>query len=87
MSDVMDAPLSFRGIIELWASREAMAFDLGLTASGVSKWWQRDSIPDEWWATLLTCPRVREAGITADSLVTMAARPANPVLSEVEARP
>src|SRR5216684_747000 len=44
---------SFQSIIDLWPSREAMAADIGAKASAVSKWWQRDSVPAEWWSAVL----------------------------------
>ena len=74
---------SFRAIIELWKTREELAAELdaaaapglpALGASGVSKWWQRDRIPAEWWTTLLPLSKSREAGVTADLLAELAAR-------------
>ena len=72
---------SFRAIIELWGtshgSRIAMAADVpGASATQVSKWWQRDSIPAEYWAGLLATSRAREAGVSADLLTELAAREA-----------
>lgn len=66
--------VSFRSIIELWPSREAMAGAIGAGASAVSKWWQRDSIPAEWWAAVLGAEPVKTAGISADDLARLAAR-------------
>lgn len=65
---------TFRSIIELWPSREAMAADIGAGASTVSKWWQRDSIPADWWTSVLRADRVAAAGITAETLTRLAAR-------------
>lgn len=65
---------SFRSIIELWPSREAMAVDLGVGAAAVSKWWQRDSIPAEYWSGLLATDRARDAAVSADLLTSLAAR-------------
>lgn len=67
---------SFRAIIELWGnSREAMAAELpGTTATQISKWWQRDSIPPEYWSEVLATGKAKEAGVTADLLTTLAAR-------------
>lgn len=70
--DMPDA--SFRSIIELWPSRESMATDIGGNAAAVSKWWQRDSIPAEWWASVLGTAFATEAGLTAEVLTAMAAR-------------
>lgn len=66
---------SFRSIIELWPTREACASEIGATPSQVSKWWQRDSVPAEWWAPLLGTERARAAHVTADLLTALAARP------------
>lgn len=67
---------SFRKIIELWGnSREAMAAELpGTTATQVSKWWQRDSVPPEYWSELLGTQRAIDAGVTAEKLTSLAAR-------------
>lgn len=78
---------SFRSVIELWPSREAMASDIGAGASAVSKWWQRDSIPAEWWAPLLVTERAAQVGISAQMMTDWAARPASDLRAEpVEAR-
>lgn len=81
MTDLPDAPkpASFRAIIELWGtsdgSRIAMASDLpGTTSTQVSKWWQRDNIPAEYWAGVLATERARSAGVTADLMAGLAAR-------------
>jgi len=74
---------SFRTVIELWgADRIALASELpGATPTQVSKWWQRDSIPAEWWAALIETERARSAGVTAELLTSLAAR------ETAEARP
>jgi predicted acetyltransferase len=75
MFDPDSQTTSFRSLIELWPSREAMAEEIGgVNRSQVSKWWKRDSIPSEYWASVLRAPRVREAGISADLLTALAAR-------------
>jgi hypothetical protein len=66
--------LTFRDVIELWPSREALASDVGAAAWVVSKWWQRKSIPAEWWSAVLDTDRAREAGLNAEMLTTFAAR-------------
>lgn len=73
---VMTDLTSFRSIIELWGtSRDALAAELpGATATQVSKWWQRDSIPAEWWSALLGTERAIAAGVTSDILTALAAR-------------
>lgn len=70
---------SFRAIIELWGtshgSRIAMAADLpGATATQITKWWQRDNIPAEWWSVVLGTAPAIEAGLTAEKLTALAAR-------------
>src|SRR5258708_1301741 len=71
---------SFRSIIELWgSSREAMAADLrstnpDVTGLAISKWWQRDKIPSEWWSAVLATERASSAGVTAEILTRLAAR-------------
>ena len=70
---------SFRAIIELWGtsmgSRIALASELpGVSATQVSKWWQRDNIPSEWWAAVLETERATSAGVTANLLTRLAAR-------------
>jgi hypothetical protein len=66
---------SFRDVIDLWPSREAMAADLAVGSSSVvSKWWQRDSIPAEWWAAVLATEKARESGLTAEVLTVLASR-------------
>lgn len=71
---------SFRSVIELWGpkdawgAREALAADVGASASQVSKWWQRDSIPAEWWSLLLATEKAISNGVTAELLTSFAAR-------------
>lgn len=74
MNDSMLSELTFRSIIALWPSPDAMAADIGAGPSAVRKWSQRNRIPEEWWRTVLDAPRVRDAGITADTLATLAHR-------------
>jgi hypothetical protein len=67
---------SFRAIIELWGeSRQALAAELPkVSATQVSKWHQRDSIPPEYWVELVSTERARAAGVTPDLLTRLAAR-------------
>ena len=65
---------SFRALIELWDTREAMAADINAKASAVSKWWQRGSIPAEWWAPILATEIAFRSRVRADTLVDLAAR-------------
>jgi len=79
---------SFRAIIELWPSKEAMASDVGsgLKAPAVSKWWQRDSIPAEWWSVVLATSAAKAAGVTAATMTALAARAPETDRASVEAR-
>lgn len=65
---------SFRSVIELWSTRDALASEIGAKPSAVSKWWQRDFIPADWWAAVLCTEKAREAGVSADLLTRLAAR-------------
>ncbi|HXJ02900.1 MAG TPA: hypothetical protein VNH44_16895 [Micropepsaceae bacterium] len=65
---------SFRSIIALWPSREAMAADVGAPVTAVTKWGQRNNIPSDWWLAVLATERVAAAGVTAELLTTLAAR-------------
>ena len=65
---------SFSTLIELWETREAMASDIGANASAVSKWWQRDSIPAEWWAPILATEIAAKSKVKAETLIGLAAR-------------
>jgi DNA-binding transcriptional regulator YdaS (Cro superfamily) len=70
---------SFRAIIELWGtsmgSRIALAAEMpNVSPTQVSKWWQRDFIPPEYWSELLAIERATDAGVTAELLARLAAR-------------
>ena len=82
----MTKPASFTEVIDLWPSIEAAVSDIGATRSQVSKWRRRDSIPSEWWSAVLGTMVARNAGVDADLMVALAARPAVAV-EAAEARP
>ena len=65
---------SFRALIELWGPREALASDISAKSSAVSKWWQRDSVPAEWWSPILATDVAIKAGLKAETFVALAAR-------------
>jgi hypothetical protein len=65
---------SFRELIELWPSREGMAADIGAKSSAVSKWWQRDSVPAEWWSPILATDIAVKSRVRAENLIDLAAR-------------
>jgi len=67
---------SFSELIELWDTREALASDLGVKAFVVSKWWQRDSVPADWWSAILATDVAVKAGLKAETFVALAARKA-----------
>jgi hypothetical protein len=51
-----------------------MASEVGARAPAISKWWQRDNIPSEWWTRVLATEKCRSAGISADDLAKLAAK-------------
>lgn len=94
MSDLapdFPTPTSFRAIIELWGPKDAhgarlaMASEIGASAGMVTKWWQRDSVPAEWWSAILATEKAVAAGVNADVLTVLAARIPE-VVEPVEAR-
>lgn len=73
---------SFRDVIELWGPKDAhgarlaLGTEIGVSAGAVTKWWQRDWIPSEYWSPILGTDKARSAGVTADLLTRLAAREA-----------
>lgn len=65
---------SFRDVINLWPSPEALASDVAARVPAVLKWRQRDSIPAERWSAILSTEKARSSGITSETLVALAAR-------------
>ena len=78
-----DAPKSFPDVIGLWGSRADMASDIGATTEAVRKWEERKLIPAEWWLAILETATAQKAGLTAEMLVGLRAKPA-PVDPEPE---
>jgi len=75
MDDAMSARFTtFRDVIALWTSPDALASDIGVSVAAVRKWPQRDTIPAEWWLPILRTEVARDAGLTADVLAKLAAR-------------
>lgn len=68
------SPASFRAIIELWPSQAALAAEVSAGPSTVSKWWQRDSIPADWWSAVLETEVAGGAGLSAEIFTRLAAR-------------
>jgi hypothetical protein len=73
---------SFRALIELWASGDAMASDIGAGKAAVAKWRQRDSVPAEWWSPILATGIASAAGVKAETLIALAAR--KPEVAELD---
>lgn len=65
---------TFRDIIGLWPSPDALATELGAKPETVRKWRQRDSIPAEWWFRVLEAAKGRGSDLTADDMASLAAR-------------
>lgn len=65
---------SFRDIIDLWPSPDALAGDVGAKAETVRKWRQRDSIPAEWWLPVIEAGRKQGHEVTADLFTQLAGR-------------
>jgi hypothetical protein len=62
-----------------------MAADIGAGASTVSKWWQRDSVPAEWWSAILATEIAVGVGLNAEALTALAARQPLPAPEEARA--
>ena len=71
---------SFRSLIELWGPKDAhgarlaLASEIGVSAGMVTKWWQRDWVPPEYWSSILETTKAQAAGASADLLTRFAAR-------------
>lgn len=77
---------TFKDVVALWASPDAMAADIGAGVAAVRKWPQRDNIPAEWWSAILETAVAREAGLTAETLAGLAARPPSRASDLIEGR-
>jgi len=64
----------FRAVIALWGSSKDLASDLGTSPERTRKWSERNSIPAEWWLSILTTSVARRNGLTADALAAIADR-------------
>lgn len=65
---------TFRDVVALWPSNEAMASDVSVKPPTVAKWGQRDSIPAEYWSSILRTEVAVKSGLTSDVLTLLAAR-------------
>ena len=64
---------SFRDVVALWQTPDALAAEIGVGVAAARKWPQRNNIPAEWWAPILRTKRARKAGVTAELLAELAA--------------
>lgn len=67
-----DATHTFADIIGFWPSRAALAGDIGVPMERVKKWAQRNSIPGEYWASLLISADGRGISLNATMLIQAA---------------
>lgn len=65
---------SFRHIIGLWPSPDALAVDIGAKVETVRKWRQRDSIPADRWLAVIDAAKARGEIISSDDMAALAAR-------------
>ena len=79
---------SFKDVIKLWDSQEAFASEIGINLPAVRKWWQRDSIPVDWWAAVIRSSVGRKNGLSAEKFVAfaIASREASRLRRREEAR-
>jgi hypothetical protein len=67
--------MSFRPLIAKWPSKAAMAHDVGTTQKVVQAWWNRDSIPAQWYPTIArAADRRLIRGVSEKALVLAAAK-------------
>lgn len=59
----------FRGLINKWPLRTALAEEMRVSQSVVSRWYERNSIPANYWSELLKHACARKIKLTADDLV------------------
>lgn len=69
---------SFKDVIGLWPSPEALAADVGANLPAVLKWRQRGRIPAEKWSAILSTEKARDGGVTSETLVGLAASKVKP---------
>lgn len=66
--------LSFRSIIDLWPSPDALALEIGARVEAVRKWRQRDNIPAPWWSAIVLSQTAQSAEVTFAAMANLAAR-------------
>lgn len=65
---------SFREVVGLWKTPDALAAEIGAGVPAARKWSQRNTIPAEWWLPILRTEVAQKAGVTAELLAALAAR-------------
>lgn len=65
---------SFRDVIDLWGSPDAMAKQIGASPWAVRKWRQRNNIPAEWWVDIVRAATRIDLPVTFAVLANLAAR-------------
>ena len=66
---------SFRDVIELFGTPDALAGELGAKAETVRKWRQRNSIPAEWWLPVIEAGARAGKDLSAEQFASIASRP------------
>ena len=69
---------SFREIIKLWPTPDALAGEIGAKPETVRKWRQRDSIPAEWWLPVIEAGNTAGKDLSAEQFTAIASRPPTP---------
>ena len=63
---------TFKEVIKQWPNYDALASDLGVSYATVTKWYERQNIPAEYWIALIGAARARRyRGITAQKLAEL----------------
>lgn len=65
---------SFRDMIDEWGGPQRMAADIGASVWAVRKWYQRDSIPSEWWIAIEAASARHDQPIAVKYLAEISAR-------------
>jgi hypothetical protein len=65
-------------ILKLWPSLAELRRDLvglggDISTMGVVRWWQRDSIPGEWWADVERAAKIRGYDVSVEMMADIAA--------------
>lgn len=67
--------MSFRPLIAKWHAKAALAADIGTSQKVVQAWWNRDSIPAQWYPAIARAAERRLIrGVSEKALAAAAAR-------------